>query len=89
MIRNLEILESKDLKLKSTSIHDLAIRLIEGGIVQYDGQFVKAIEALDPDAPCLECTMYSACSLQLMELCAAVDGISNIGHCLALASDNH
>lgn len=89
MIRNLEILGSKDLKIKSTSLHDSAIRLIEGGIVQYDGQFVKAIEVLDPDAPCLECKMDSACSLKLMELCAEVDQISGKGHCLDLASDNH
>lgn len=89
MIHNLEILGSKDLKIKSPSLHDLAIRLIEGGIVQYDGQFVKAVKALDPDAPCLECAMDSACSLKLMELCAEVDQISNIGHCLALASGNH
>lgn len=88
MIHNLEILGSKDLKIKSTSQHDLAIRLIEGGIVEYDGQFVKAIEVLDPDAPCLQCKMDSACSLKLMELCAEVDQISNKAHCLALASDN-
>ena len=89
MIENLEIVGSKDLKIKSTSLHDLAIRLLEGGIVQCDGQFVKAVVALDPEAPCLECKMDSACSLKLMELCAEVDQISNVGHCLALASDYH
>lgn len=89
MIQNLEILGSKDLKIKSASQHDLAIRLLEGGVVECDGQFVRAVRALDPDDPCLECKMDSACSLKLMELCAEVDHISNIGHCLALASDNH
>lgn len=89
MIHNLEIVGSKDLKIKSTSLHDSAIRLLEGGIVQYDGQFVKAIKVLDPYAPCLECKMDSACSLKLMELCDEVDQISGVGHCLVLASDNH
>lgn len=89
MIRNLEIVGSKDLQVKSTSLHDLAIRLIEGGIVQCDGQFVKAIKVLDPDAPCLECKMDSACSLKLMELCAKVDQITGVGHCLAFVHGNH
>jgi len=69
--------------------HDLAIRLIEGGVIQCDGQCVKAIKVLDPDAPCLECKMDSACSPKLAELCAEVDQISGVGHCLVLASDNH
>lgn len=89
MIRNLEIVDSKDLKIKSTSLHDSAIRLIEGGIVECDGQCVKAVKVLDPDDPCLECTMDSACTLNLMELCAEVDQISGVGHCLAFAHDNH
>lgn len=89
MRRNLEIIGSKDLNLKFRTLHPLAIRLLEGGIVQCDGQFVKAIKALDPYAPCLECKMDSACSLKLMELCAEVDQTSGVGHCLELASDNH
>ena len=83
MIRNLEIVGSKDLQVRSTSLHDSAIRLIEGGIVECDGQFIRAVEMLGPGDPCLECKMDSACTLKLMELCAEVDRISGVDHCLA------
>lgn len=89
MIRNLEIVGSKDLKIKSTSLHDLAVRLIEGGIVQCDGQFVKAVEVSGPDLPCFVCKMDSACSPKLQELCVEVDLISGINHYLDFVSDNH
>lgn len=68
--------------------HDSAIRLIEGGVVECDGLCVKAIEALGYNDPCLECAMDSACSYELMQLCAKVDEVSRVPHCLALASDN-
>lgn len=89
MIKNLEIVGSKDLNLKFRTFHPLAIRLLEGGVVECDGLCVKAVEALDSDAPCLECKMDSACSHLLMELCAEVDQTSGKAHCLVLASDNH
>ena len=88
MAHNLEIVGSKDLQVKSTSLHGLAIRLIEGGIVQCDGQFVKAIKVLDPDDPCLECKMDSACTPKLQELCVEVDLISGSNHYLDFVSDN-
>lgn len=69
--------------------HDSAIRLIEGGVVQYDGRCVKAIEVFDPNDPCLHCEMIFECTHALMELCVEVDQISGVVHCLDLASDNH
>ena len=86
MTRTLEIIGSKDLNLKFRTFHPLAIRLLEGGVVECDGLCVKAVEALDPDDPCLECTMDSACSHLLMELCAEVDQTSGKAHCLSLVS---
>lgn len=88
MIRNLEIVGSKDLQIKSTSLHDSAIRLIEGGIVECDGHCVKAVEVSDPDLPCFVCKMDSACSLKLQELCVEVDVISGSNHYLDFVSDN-
>ena len=89
MIHNLEIVDSKDLQVKSTSLHDSAIRLIEGGIVECDAQFVKAVEVSDRDLPCYVCEMYSACTLKLQELCAEVDLISGVGHHLTFVHGNH
>lgn len=62
------------------SIHDKAIRLIEGGIVTVDGFSVK----LDGDAynfdPCLCCEMDSICHIgtEMCLVCVECDHI--IGH---------
>lgn len=46
---------------KEMSIHDKAIRLVEGGIVDVDGHAVKLSHALDEYDPCLECEMDCIC----------------------------
>lgn len=88
MRRNLEIIGSKDLNLKFRTLHPLAIRLLEGGIVECDGHCVKAVEVSGPDLPCFVCKMDSACSLKLQDLCVEVDVISGSNHYLDFVSDN-
>lgn len=88
MRRNLEIVTSKDLKIKPTTLHDKAIRLLEDGIVVCGGLCVKAIPVLNPKRPCKDCLLSGICTNNLLALCNAVDEISGAAHCFSLATGN-
>ncbi len=62
------------------SIHDKAIRLIEGGIVDIDNHAVKLGHALDEYDPCLECEMDCICHYgeEMSLVCSECDVIT--GH---------
>lgn len=67
------------------SVHDKAIRLIEGGIVSCNGHSVRAIDVIDTDNPCMLCDMDSACNMDMVELCAECDSITHSKHILKFA----
>lgn len=78
---------SKTKKTKVPTLHDLAVRLCEGGQVEFIGLSIKAKDALDPADPCLECQMDSICCMEMTDLCAECDGYHHHAHILVLANE--
>lgn len=63
---------------KEMSIHNKAIRLVEGGIVEVDCLCIKLSYALDEFDPCLECKMDSLCYMgtEMCYVCQECDMIT-------------
>ena len=68
------------------SVHEKALRLIEGGLVACNGLVVRAIDVTGDDIACNYCDMGSACNMDMTELCAECDGITHTRHYLELVS---
>lgn len=62
-------------KNKDLSIHEKAIRLIEGGVVEISGHFVVAVEEKEL-VPCVVCKMDSACDMDMKDLCCECEEIT-------------
>lgn len=63
---------------KEQSIHEKAIRLIEGGIVQVDGHSVKLGKDTFPYNPCSDCEMDCLCHMgnEMCSVCEECDWIT-------------
>lgn len=76
------------MKRKKESLHDKAIRLVEGGIVQVDGHAVRAIKAPIDENPCDVCEMDCLChrldNTEMAYLCEDVDVVGRDGYYLKL-----
>lgn len=70
---------------KEMSLHDKAIRLLEGGVVACSGHAVRVVGVIDNDKSCLLCDMDSACDDEMIELCAECDSITHSKHILKFA----
>lgn len=59
-------------------LHENAIRLIEGGVVQAEGLFLKAVLYDGDDYPCSECEMDSLChwGVIIWRLCEECNSIT-------------
>lgn len=57
--------------------HDQAIRLIEGGAVMISGHSLVAVELKLGDHPCDFCELDSACTREILQVCAECDSITN------------
>lgn len=68
-----------------SELHDKAIRLIEGGVVEIDGHFVKASKVEGVNNPCEVCNMDSACRMNMVDLCAECETISRKRYLLKFA----
>lgn len=68
------------------SLHEKAVRLAEGGIVEIAGHFVRAIDVVAGENPCYLCEMDSACNMEMVDLCAEVDGYTRSAHILKFAN---
>lgn len=69
------------------TVHDKAIRLLEGGIVEIEGNWFslrKFPEDYD-DIPCVECNLDSICQIEHIDVCAECEYISKRRCCLQLA----
>lgn len=77
-------------KSKYVIIHEKAIRLIEGGVVEVDGLFVKAIEVDSVDECCEICTMDCLCVSEshIFDVCAECNRINRYNYCLKLVNEN-
>lgn len=74
------ILKNKITKKMKESVHKKAIRLIEGGIVEVDGHFVKLGKNQDIFDPCLCCKMDCLChsGTEMCEVCKECDDITGM-----------
>lgn len=71
---------------RETKIHDKAIRLIEGGIVEVDNHWVKMIHRADICDPCYICELDSICyqGTAIYDLCLECDIITGADCSLVL-----
>lgn len=69
---------------KGMSVHEKALRLIEGGIVDCNGLSVRAIKIPYDDNPCMVCEMDSICNEVMINLCGECDDITHTKHYLKL-----
>ena len=71
---------------KIDSLHEKAIRLIEGGIVDVDGHSVKLVKLPEIDNPCFCCNMDCLCHIgtEMFYVCEECDAITNMGCFLTL-----
>lgn len=70
------------------TVHDKAIRLLEGGVVEIDGNWfrVRKLPADYNDSPCVECNLDSICKMNHSDVCEECDAISHKKCYLELAS---
>lgn len=71
--------------MKQMDLHDKAIRLIEGGLVEVDGLVVRAIKVVGGFDVCNECDMDCLCKGEIAELCGEVYEIVDSDYILKLA----
>lgn len=73
---------------KQNSLHDKAIRLLEGGLVEIDALRVRAIKVPIEWDPCYICSMGCLCTKEvcseILELCKECDTISGNLHYLEI-----
>ena len=71
---------------KSVSVHEKAIRLIEGGIVEVNGLSVKLVKEPDIFDPCFVCEMDCICnfSTEMPLVCQECDQITRMNCFLVL-----
>lgn len=67
-------------------VHDKAIRLLEGGAVNIDGNWfkLKKFPIIDGFCPCYECNLDSICREEHVAVCQECDDISGKKCCLIL-----
>lgn len=70
------------MKQKKMTLHEKAIRLCEGGVVECSGHYVRAKEIHEGFNACMECSMDSACDMEMCDLCAECDGLTHTKHIL-------
>lgn len=81
-------MSERKVKKKEMTLHEKAVRLCEGGVVECMGHYVKAKTYKGKDLPCIDCKMDSICQDELCDLCAECDGLTNEEHYLILACDH-
>lgn len=71
------------------TVHDKAIRLLEGGVVNIDGNWFRVRQFPDDydDIPCMECDLDSICQTEHTDVCVECEMISKKRYCLQLESE--
>ena len=67
------------------TLHEKAVRLAEGGVVEIAGHFVRAVNVPDAECPCELCEMDSVCHMEMTDLCAEVDAYTRSRYLLKFA----
>lgn len=70
---------------KEMTLHEKAIRLCEGGIVECSGHALKAVVIPIEWDSCNECSMDSACNEEIKALCEECDTLQGLQHLLKFA----
>lgn len=72
-------LKNKKTKKKKKSVHEKAIRLVEGGIVEVDGHQVKLVKYNEIFDTCYSCKMDCLCYIgtEMCEVCMECHRIIN------------
>lgn len=73
-------------KKKIPSLHDLAVRLCEGGVIDYGGYALKAEDVGHEENPCYLCSMDCVCNMAMSDLCAECDAVTHTKHILIFAN---
>lgn len=81
-------LKNKNTKKMKKSVHEKAIRLVEGGIVVVDGHSVKLVKYNEIFDPCYCCEMDCLCHMgnEMCEVCTECGSITNMSCFLILNS---
>lgn len=69
------------------SLQDMAVRLCEGDIVEFDSLFLKATTVPDEEDACYICRMDCLCNEEIDNLCSACDDYDRRKHLLYLANE--
>lgn len=71
------------------TVHDKAIRLLEGGVVEIEANWFGLARLSDDRSidSCLECKLDSICKQEHVEVCEECDAISGGVCCLRLVSN--
>lgn len=67
------------------TLHDKAVRLCEGGVVECEGHFVRAVRLPSGVESCENCDMDSACRYYMSRLCYECDLYEGENHILKFA----
>lgn len=70
------------MKQKKMTLHEKAVRLCEGGVVECSGHFVRAKEIHEEIYACMACSMDSACDTEMCNLCDECDNLTHTEHIL-------
>lgn len=68
----------------SDLLHSLAVRLVEGGIVSFEGHSIRAKVVESGEDSCFLCEMDSICNSEMVDLCARCDAYERKPHILVL-----
>lgn len=66
------------------TLHEKAVRLCEGGIVEVNGLFLRARNIKRHFNSCQQCCMDSACDEEINKLCAECDQYNHKNHILEI-----
>lgn len=70
--------------MKLPSLHDMAVTLCEGGVIEFNGHTFRAAIADDPFTPCAGCWVDSECHGLVTDLCTECDNYSRERHYLIM-----
>ena len=72
---------------KQMSLHDMAVRLCEGSVVEFNSLFLKATTVPYEVNACDACRMDCLCHDAIINLCSACDDYDRRKHLLYLANE--
>lgn len=74
-------------RTKQMSLHDMAVRLCEGGEVFFQGYWLKSATVPIEVNECDVCPMDRICNFAMINLCSACDNYDRRNHLLYFANE--